>query len=251
MIRTLVVPAAGRGTRLQSQQPKLLTLVLGRPMIDHVLERHRPFCESAVVVVDPAARAATERYLDSTARREVTVVEQPHPTGMLDALLAAEAAVGRIGPARVWITWCDQVAISRRTLERLDALDREPAAAALALPTVRASSPYTHFDRDGAGRITGVRQRREGDEMPADGESDAGLFSLSLAAFAENLPRFAAETGPGRRTGERNFLPFVPWLAARTRVATLALDDAIEAVGINTPDELARVERHLRETARS
>ena len=37
MNRVLVVPAAGMGTRLGSAVPKALTLVAGRPMIDHVL----------------------------------------------------------------------------------------------------------------------------------------------------------------------------------------------------------------------
>jgi bifunctional UDP-N-acetylglucosamine pyrophosphorylase / glucosamine-1-phosphate N-acetyltransferase len=245
MTRTLVVPAAGRGSRLQSPLPKLLTPVLGRPMIDHVLERHAPFCGTAVLVVHPAARADVERHVSAAGLRHVQVVEQARPTGMLDAVLAAAGAVARLGADRVWITWCDQVAISAATVARLDALDREADAPALALPTVPTASPYIHFDRDAAEQITGVRQRREGDRMPARGESDAGLFSLSASAFRELLPAYAAEAAPGRQTGERNFLPFVPWLAARARVASFPLADPIEAIGINTPEDLARIARHL------
>jgi len=51
---------------------------------------------------------------------------------------------------------------------------------------------------------------------------------------------------PGTTTGERNFLPFVPWLAQRRLVATFPCTDPMEAVGINTPDELRQVEAWLR-----
>ncbi len=91
----------------------------------------------------------------------------------------------------------------------------------------------------------GVRQRRDGDDMPRSGESDAGLFAVRLDAFREELPRYAREA-PVARTGEQNFLPFIPWLAARARVTTFPLTDAREAVGVNTPEDLQSMEAYLR-----
>ena len=81
--------------------------------------------------------------------------------------------------------------------------------------------------------------------MPAEGESDMGLFALTRAAYLNDLPAYAVAPGIGRVTGERNFLPFIPWLAARRAVMTFPAVDALEAVGVNTPDDLARVERYL------
>ena len=83
--------------------------------------------------------------------------------------------------------------------------------------------------------------------MPTRGESDMGLFSLSRGAYCTLLPQFAGETVSGRGTGERNFLPFVPWLAARAPVATIPCTDPREAIGINTPEDLQQVEAWLRE----
>jgi hypothetical protein len=51
---------------------------------------------------------------------------------------------------------------------------------------------------------------------------------------------------PGTGTGERNFVPFVPWIAQRSMVVTVRVHDSREAIGINTPEELATVEQWLR-----
>ena len=84
------------------------------------------------------------------------------------------------------------------------------------MPTVRKADPYIHLERDGAGRISRVLHRREGDVMPQIGESDMGLFALSAEACFHLLPQFASEVVTGAGTGERNFLPFIPWVAQRT-----------------------------------
>jgi CTP:molybdopterin cytidylyltransferase MocA len=247
MTRTLIVPAAGMGTRLGAGLPKWRVPVAGRPMIDHVLDRHRTYCQRVVLVVSPASRDEAEKHLEvrSTAGR---VAVQDAATGMLDAIVIGAAAALESRPDRLWISWCDQIAISASTAGRLAALDGVRGAPAVVMPTVRQSSPYIHFDRDAAGHFSAVRQRREGDVMPESGESDAGLFSLSAEA-ARWLPEFAADVPGGAGTGERNFLPFLVWAAARAQVATFPID-AIEAVGVNTPEDLDRVERHLRSTDR-
>ena len=81
--------------------------------------------------------------------------------------------------------------------------------------------------------------------MPQTGMSDAGLFSLSRDAFETWLPEYARVAQPGAETGERNFLPFLPWLAGRARVGTFEID-VQEAQGINTPEDLVAVEQRMR-----
>lgn len=243
MIRVLVVPAAGRGARLGSAVPKFLTPVAGVPMIDRVLARHAPHVARAVVVVAPADRARAQQHLRD-APVPVLVAEQPQPTGMLDALLAARAALDADAFDRAWISWCDQVAISRATADRLADLDRRFSQSLAVLPVIEHAAPYVHFDLDAAGRPVGVRHRREGDAMPAEGTADAGLFSLSRAAFRQLLPDYATIAPVGVLTGERNFLPFLPWAVSRGEVHTFGIA-AGEATGINTPDDLDRAERWL------
>ena len=246
MSRMLIVPAAGMGTRLGAALPKLLVPVGGTPMIDRVLALYESVVDHAVIVVSPAAREQVEAHLASRAGviRSESVV-QDRATGMLDAIVLASAAVERLAPSHVWITWCDQVAVDPRTVRKLAGLTEPGSGTALVMPTVRSVDPYIHLQRDPSGRIVRVLHKREGDAMPAEGESDMGLFALSAAAYLERLPAYARETEPGASTGERNFLPFIPWMAARGEVATFPAHELMEAVGINTPAELKRVEEYL------
>jgi bifunctional UDP-N-acetylglucosamine pyrophosphorylase/glucosamine-1-phosphate N-acetyltransferase len=241
----LIVPAAGLGTRLRTTLPKVLVRVNGRPMLDWLLDLYRGVVDRAIIVVHPSAADQIRAYGGTTdARLEYQVQEAP--TGMLDAILCATRTVASSDASRILITWCDQVAVHPQTVERLTTLSDTHPAAALVMPTARQSDPYIHLERDRSDRIVRVLHRREGESLPAVGESDMGLFSLSRDAFLKRLPSYAAAAGTGGATGERNFLPFIPWIAARGEVVTtFPCVDAIEAVGVNTPEELQRVESYL------
>jgi len=232
--RVLIVPAAGAGSRLGGDLPKILVPVAGRPMIDHLVDLYRPFVDGMVVVAHPSFSARL--------RGPFEVVEQHERTGMLDAVLLGTPAVERQRPAEVWITWGDQVGVLPATLDRLAGAMASASAPAAALPTVMRADPYIHFDRGRDGRIAALRQRREGDTMPPVGESDMGVFALRRSVYERELPEYGRGVEIGRGTGERNFVPFIPWLAARADVTTFPCTDEREAIGINTPEELRLME---------
>jgi bifunctional UDP-N-acetylglucosamine pyrophosphorylase/glucosamine-1-phosphate N-acetyltransferase len=242
--RVLVLPAAGTGSRLGSSGSKVLHPVAGRPMLAHLAALHAPWVDRWHVVVRPVDRDAVAAACAALGLA-ATIHEQPAPIGMLDAVLRPLDAVRREAPACVWITWCDQIGIRPETLARLaDAPCGDGAT--LTLATCRTREPYIHLDRDAAGRVHYVRHRREGETMPADGETDAGLFALSAAAYLDELPRYAAAPdAAGAVTGERNFLPFLPWIERVGRVHSFPVLDVEETIGVNTPADLAAVEAYL------
>jgi bifunctional UDP-N-acetylglucosamine pyrophosphorylase/glucosamine-1-phosphate N-acetyltransferase len=244
----LVIPAAGAGTRLNSDTPKVLAPVNGRPMLDYLFERYRHAVARFVLVLHPSfADRVREHVTSPAAPFDVTYALQPAPTGMLDAILLAAAALAAAPPERVWITWCDQIGVHPDTVARLSEMSAVHPEVPVVMPTARQVDPYIHLERDPDGLIAAVRQRREGDRMPAVGESDMGLFSLSADAYFEELPRFGREAGPSHGTRERNFLPFLPWLAARgENVVTFPCTNEMEALGVNTPDDRRRLADYLR-----
>ena len=246
MERVLVIPAAGTGSRLGAALPKVLVPVAGRPMLEHLLGLYENVARRIVLVVAPAAVAPVQAAM--RGRGGISLVVQETPTGMLDAIMLARAEVEATPAQRVLITWCDQIGISRATVAAVTAASDRVPEPALVMPVCRSQDPYVHLERDEqGGRIVRVLHRREGDTMPAFGESDAGVFDLSRQAYLEWLPEYARSPEIGANTGERNFVPFVAAVSARAPVVTVPCTAPEEAVGINTPSDLETVERYLSE----
>jgi hypothetical protein len=213
-------------------------------MLDWLVELYRPYVSRIVLVVSPpSAGEARRRAAASEVPMDVEI--QATPTGMLDAVLLAYDVVKRSLARHVWVTWCDQIAIHPRTIARLAELSTLHAEAPIVMPVAYRKRPYIHLERDAQSRIVRVRHRREGDTMPEVGESDAGLFSFSRDAFLTQLPAYAVSLAKGTATGERNVLPFIPWISEFGDVVVFPCVEGIESVGINTPEELKDVERYL------
>ena len=146
----------------------------------------------------------------------------------------------------MWITWADQVGVLPATVRRLADVCAQTPPPALALPTVLRPDPYTHFERDARGRLSRFLQRRREIRCRRKGRATWALFALARETFQIDLAQYADTVVPAAGTGERNFVPFVPWLAQRKTVITFPCTDPMEAIGINTPDELHAIEAWLR-----
>jgi len=230
--RVLIIPAAGRGSRLQAEVPKFLYPIRGKPMIDRLIAMYSRYADCNVVVVGLGHLDAATRHFQRYDN--VALATQSQPTGMLDAILAARDLVNSIAPRSIWITWCDQIALRQETLRRLADLTGSESQAPMTFPTVVRTDPYIHFARDSEQKIIGLFERREGDPMPDVGENDVGLFAMTRAAYDLLGDVYATDPPRGRATAERNFLPFIPWLARAHRVSTFPATDTTEAIGVNT-----------------
>src|SRR5574341_1691891 len=133
----LIIPAAGLGTRLTASTPKLLVNVGGKAMVDWLLDLYDPVVERFILVLHPSFEPAVRRHCQNRPR--LSYARQPNPTGMLDAILAPISDARRDNPDRVWITWCDQVAIHPATVERLRRLSEQPMPSPLIFPTATRS----------------------------------------------------------------------------------------------------------------
>jgi dTDP-glucose pyrophosphorylase len=246
MKRLMIIPAAGRGSRLNSDIPKVLFPVNGKPMIDYLFALYAPLVDKFILVVQPSFEDEVRSHC-ANFPFDIEYALQAEPTGMLDAILIPEERVRQYQPTNVWVTWCDQIAVRPETIRRLsDCVERSPETA-LVFPTITRSNPYIHLVRNQHGQITEIEHQREGDMMPEVGEGDMGLFSLSGPAYLNLLTAFAREIETGAVTRERNFLPFIPWLRGQAEVKTFTGQAEIEAVGINDMSDMRLMEKHLRQ----
>jgi bifunctional UDP-N-acetylglucosamine pyrophosphorylase / glucosamine-1-phosphate N-acetyltransferase len=234
-----VVPAAGRGTRLGSKGPKLLTYLGGGETIWSILSRNLLMvAENVNVIVSPDGEPAIrEAIIGEQLGSRVVLSIQARPTGMGDAIFCGFPVWSRADV--VLAVWGDQVFVSPDTLRRTCAL-HAGAARTIILPVVRCPRPYVEYVFSSDGRLESVKQRREGDICAPNGFSDVGTFALSVAGLRDAWSDYLTQPKTGAETGETNFLPFLVYLAANGwSVKRLAVADAREARGINSPDDLA------------
>jgi len=227
-----VIPAAGRGTRLGSELPKILTPLTARDTIWSILHaKLAPLMDHIHLVLSPDG---AKQFPAPPANVSVSI--QPAPIGMGDAIFRGFATWSQYDA--VLIVWGDQVFVSADTLTRAIAALASPQKHVV-LPVTRISVPYVEYVFEGP-RLTKVLQTREGDTTTPNGFSDVGTFLLGTEGLKPAWDDYLAGVQPGRGTGEINFLPFLPFLSERGWTVTpLEVTDATEARGINTKDDLA------------
>jgi bifunctional N-acetylglucosamine-1-phosphate-uridyltransferase/glucosamine-1-phosphate-acetyltransferase GlmU-like protein len=240
-----VVAAAGRGTRLGFHLPKVLYPVDGRPLLEWLGSRLNGLAGSIALVLSPAGADAF-RESPVTLPMPVTVTIQPEPTGMADAILAAESVViDRPGVDTLAVLWGDQIGIQRETVMRALAVHAcHPLRPAVTIPLARVDVPYVHYEFDAAGRLLTVRQRREGDVLPDVGMADCGCFVLSPQVVLPTLRRLRmAGLLLGRLSHEENFLQALPFLAREASVVGVTGASAADTIGLNSAADLERLSR--------
>ena len=236
-----VIPAAGRGSRLGTDGPKILAPLTERDTIWSILHaKLAPLVDHIHLVLSPDG-AEGFPPLPPNVSRSI----QPVPLGMGDAIFGASAVWTRFDA--VLIVWGDQVFISADTLRRaLKALSSTTRHAVL--PVTRMQQPYVEYLFEGT-KLVKVLQTREGDHTTPNGFSDVGTFLLGTAGLTEAWDRYLAQAPRGSASGEINFLPFLPFLSAQDWTMTaLEVADATEARGINTKEDLLFFQNLYRKT---
>ena len=246
-----VVPAAGRGSRLGLDVPKVFAPILPALTIwDAIHGKLAPVAAHTVLILSPEGLAYARDHADAIDLAQTELGEQLVPRGMGDAIF---------GCAPLWqayenilIVWGDQFNLSPRTMRACLDLHFAGAAPGLTLPLVRMPQPYVEYIFDDAQRLREIRQAREGDACAPNGLADVGMFLLTGGArLQEEWSRYAARAATGAATGEINFLPFLAHLSTQAgwTVNRYETDDPAEAIGINTPDDLAFARRLLQKEA--
>lgn len=238
-----VIPAAGRGTRLGLDTPKVLAPVTAGETIWSILaSKLLLVADHLDVVMSPWGEPAMRAAIPAAQADRISLSIQPEPTGMGDAVFRGAPVWSAYD--RIIVVWGDQVNVSRATLER--ALARHAGRPrAVVIPIVSLPQPYVEY-RFVDGRLDRVLESREGDVCAPGGSGDVGTFVLSTAGLEEAWQAYLATITRGAKTGELNFLPFMTYLAHNGwTVEPEPVEDAAEARGVNTREDLAFAAAHV------
>ena len=233
-----VVMAAGQGTRMKSATPKHLHPILGRRMVDWVLEAARPLSPSRLVVIVSPSSA------DQFGDLEIAVQEQPRGTG--DAVRSARAVLHDDGAAEVLVLCGDTPLLTAALLRDLVAAHRASGAVATVLSFVPDDiKSYGRVVRGEDGSLKAIVEAA--DATPAEleiGEANSSIYVFNGAQLWPALDRLS----PHNAQGELYLTDVVRDLVdAGRRVAVYVAPDPRETEGVNTRVELAAAAAVLRE----
>jgi len=235
-----IVLAAGKGTRMKSQLPKVLHPLCGRPLVDYPVQAAFEAGADQVVVVtsgQPELTAALEaRY----GKDRISVAVQDPPRGTGDAV---RAGLGAVKHPRTLILYGDTPLLRAQDLTGLiAALDVPGQELAILTALLEVPFGYGRVLRDAAGAVIEVREERDlqSDAERAIREVNAGMY----AADTEKLRTAVAQLQPNNAQGEYYLTDIVASLAKISRVAPV-LGEAEALLGVNDRADLGRAEELL------
>jgi bifunctional UDP-N-acetylglucosamine pyrophosphorylase / glucosamine-1-phosphate N-acetyltransferase len=231
-----VVMAAGLGTRMRSSLPKQLHPLLGRRVVDWVVDAaHRAGAERIVIVAAPDSADAYEGM-------EVAIQERPLGTG--DSVASARAALEGFD-GNLLVLDAAAPLLTAEHLQKLAAEHaRQDAAVTILSFEPTRSLPYGRIVRDADGAVEAIVEDADASpEQRAIRELNSSTYVFAAAPLWEALGRLDAHNAQGELYLTDTIAQLV---AAGHRAAAWLCPDELAPLGINTRAELAVAAAELR-----
>ena len=232
--------AAGKGTRMRSQRPKVLHLLAERALLDHVLDTAQGLGARQVVVVTGHESAQVQTAVQATERAQAPVrcVAQSPQLGTGHAVLQAMPALTDDG-----MTLVLSGDVPLTTEETLRALVAKSAGTHLALLTVQLPQPtgYGRILRDAQDAVTAIREEKDANDAERlVTEVYSGIMAVPTAWLRGALDKLTNNN----QQGEYYLTDVVAQAVADgLPVQTHCIQNAWEVAGVNSAVQLAALER--------
>lgn len=239
-----IVMAAGMGTRMKSELPKVLHPLLDKPLLSYVLEAvHALRPVGTVVVVGHQAERITAQFKAEADDSPLSfAIQAPqlgtgHAVQQAQPLLTDNIDVVLVVPA-------DLPLLTAQTFQKLVEVC-QAGNTSLVMLTVESENPrgFGRIVRNAEGDVLAIVEEADcTPEQKAIQELNVGAYAFKAAWLWENLPKV-----PLSAKGEYYLTDLIDIAVKQSeRVRAEILEDPVEAVGINTRVHLAEAERALR-----
>ncbi len=238
----ILIMAAGKGTRMKSRIPKVLQRLAGRPLLHHVLDQAAHLqARSAIVITGHGAtevEASSAGYTSAGGQFGIQFARQEPQLGTGHAVQQALPQLQDDGTA---VVLSGDVPLTQA--ETLRALVDASAGGQLALLTVTLPDPtgYGRIVRDGAGAVQGIVEHKDASEAQrAITEVYSGIMAVPSRLLRGWLARLTNDNAQGEY-----YLTDIVAMAVADGVPVVAhrISDALQVAGVNSPLQLAELER--------
>ncbi len=237
----ILVLAAGKGTRMKSNQPKVLHPLCEKPILEWVLDTARQLDPATLTTV---VGAGAEDVQAMFAGRTDFVIQTPQLGSGHAAAQAASLLAKQDGDLLILVG--DAPLLTTDTLQRLVAHHRAAAVACTVLTAeLDAPGAYGRILRDDQGRVTAIREAR--DASPAElavREINSGIYVFNLCEFFTRIDRLQATNDQ-----QEYYLTDMLEILRADGLETGAemTSDRAEIMGINTRVDLAAAHDVIRQ----
>jgi bifunctional UDP-N-acetylglucosamine pyrophosphorylase / glucosamine-1-phosphate N-acetyltransferase len=239
-----IVLAAGKGTRMKSDLPKVLVPIGGRPMVDYVLDAIRASgVEKMVAVVGYRAGLVRETL---SKQRGLEFVEQSPQLGTGHAVMVCrEALENHVGP--ILILTGDSPLVQPSTLRKmLDEFASTKPACLMGTAEKENPAGLGRVVRDAAGNFAAIVEEKDATpEQKAIREVNMSYYLFDSRELWHALDQVRNDNAQGEY-----YITDCPGILKREGkdVRALCVLAGCETLSINTPEELAEAERSLQQT---
>lgn len=238
---SIVILAAGQGTRMRSSLPKVLQPMAGKPLLAHVLDSARELgCEDICVVYGHGGDAVTQRFNGQ-------MIKWAHQAEQLGTGHAVKMAMPQIDDSQLVLVLCGDVPFLRAaTMKQLTDACQDGSTGVL---TVDMPDPtgYGRIIRDANGNVVRIVEQKDATpEEQAVSEINSGVICCPAGKLKGWLDDLSADNSQGEY-----YLTDVIAAAAAAGdpVRGVKADDSDEVMGINDKRQLAVAERAFQRRA--
>lgn len=234
MSLAVIILAAGKGTRMNSDLPKVLHTLAGEPLLGHVINTAKTLqAQEISVVVGHGAELVETLFADAGVN--FVLQEEQLGTGH-----AVQQAIDKVSAEQVLVLYGD---VPLTKPETLTALLAEQANNPLAILTVELDNPYGYgrIVRNDSGQVQAIVEQKDADAATqAITEGNTGI----LCASRERLSTWLSQLKNNNQQGEYYLTDCIAaCVADGDTVAAQVCNNETEVLGVNDKLQLHQLER--------
>ena len=236
MSTTVIILAAGKGTRMRSNLPKVLQPLAGRPLLGHVIDTAKKLQADHIITIYGHGGALVQ---NAFAHEQVQWVEQAEQLGTGHAVKVTLPVLPREGVSLILSG--DVPCITEQTLQKLLDVSRETQIGLVTL-TLADATGYGRIVREN-GKIQAIVEHKDASEAQRQiQEINTGIYCVSNAKLHEWLPKLSNNNAQGEY-----YLTDIVAMAIADGLEVASVEPALafEVEGVNDRVQLAALEREF------
>jgi bifunctional UDP-N-acetylglucosamine pyrophosphorylase/glucosamine-1-phosphate N-acetyltransferase len=238
MSLSVVILAAGKGTRMRSSLPKVLHTIANKPMVEHVIDSARQLnAENIYIVYGFGGEVLKAKLTESGTNEDLIFIEQKEQLGTGHAVDMTSPFIKN--DENVLVLYGDVPLTKVSTLQKL--LDVKPDKG-MGLLTVNLANPngYGRIIRKDGSVVGIIEQKDASPEQLLINEANTGI----LLANGEDLKRWLGDLSSDNAQGEYYLTDIIAACHNEGKdIATAHPDTEVEVEGANNRVQLATLER--------